>query len=433
MKKPPVQYTKTRDGAHVAYQIVGDAPVDVMFLPHVYATIDAIWEHPGHLRWWRYHASFCRIIVHDSRGFGSSDPVPQDRVGDLGDWVEDTRAVMDAVGVDRAVILGEATRALVAVAFAVAYPERTRALVLVNGYASDSPRDETTIETVAAAFEKRWGTGDFVLATPTLSDPAFREWAARFERNAASPSVAAAFSRRQDDVRHLLPRVACPTLVVYTGDLPYVTPGQCKELAERIPGARLLELPPSKSFYLMEPEPGNEYETFITGAAPKAVGRREVVTLLFTDIVGSTPELAKVGDKRWREVLDDLDTFVDDVVARRAGRVVDHTGDGHLATFSSPSAAVEAAKEIRAGARVYGVETRIGLHTGEVEIRDNGNVSGLSVHVAARVMGLAGPGELLVSRTVADLAAGAGFEVADRGAHELRGVPGAWQLYEVIA
>lgn len=435
MKKPPVRYAKTKDGFHVAYQVIGDKPIDVVFMPNVLAPLDAIWEHPGHLRWNRYHASFCRMTALEARGFSVSDPVAPERLGDLDDWVEDAHAVMDAVGIDQAVMIGEMNRAAAAISFFVAYPERVRALILWNGEAGhDRPVTDAEVDRHAQLYEDVWGSGQFVMGTTLGTDPAFEEWAGRFERIAASPGTAAAYIRaswNKHDVRPLLHSVNCPTLVVYSGDIPFTTLEQSRELAEGIPGARLLDLSGSKSFAMMEHEPGNEYETFITGAPPAGVNQRELATLLFTDIVGSTSELARIGDRRWQDVLADLDELVGSVVTRRGGRVVNHTGDGHLATFTSPSSAIEAAREIRAGARVLGLETRIGLHTGEVEVRADGNVSGLSVHVAARVMSLASAGELLVSRTVADLAAGAGVDVNDRGTHELKGVPGTWQLFEV--
>ncbi|MGH7893861.1 MAG: adenylate/guanylate cyclase domain-containing protein [Candidatus Binatia bacterium] len=440
MKKPPIRYAKAGD-AHIAYQVVGDAAVDTVFLPEVFAPLDGMWEHPGHLRFWRYHTSFCRMIARDPRGFGASDPAPLERIGDLDEWAEDVRAVMDAVGVERAVILGEGYGVQVAIRFSLSFPDRVRALALMNGYArmardADQPWGvpQAENEALLARIESSWGTGRLVeRGARSLRDPAFSDWRGRYERLYASPKTAAALIRKifNSDVRHLLARVTHPTLVMHTGDLVWGGVEHSRYLAEHIPHARLLTLPVAESFYLIEPGPGSEWETFITGGRPRAVHERELTTVLFTDIVGSTQKVVQLGDERWRDVLEDVDACVREILARHSGRLVKQTGDGHLATFTRPSSAVEAAVALRAGLRVFGVDIRAGLHTGEVELRADGDVGGLGVHVASRITSLGGAGEILVSRTVADLAAGASIRFVDRGTHELKGLQGAWQLYEV--
>jgi class 3 adenylate cyclase len=439
---PAIHYARTPDELHIAYQVFGQGPVDFLWLTEPFSPCEALWEHPAHLRLWRWLGSFSRTALLDPRGIGASDPVPLDRVGDPADWAIDMLAVMDAVDFEQAVIGIEGYAGAAAITFAASHPERVRALILMNSYARltrapDYPMGlpEDSLGLATQVIDRSWGSGEFIAAAaPTLArDPSFMPVVERMERNSASPATASALMRRYFslDVRDALPLVSHPTLVVYTGDQVFYSIEVSRYLAEHIPGARMLEIPPGESFYAMDAKRGAEFETFMTGAAPVGVQHRELATVLFGDIARSTPTAVQLGDARWRVLLDDIDAFVRHVVERHGGRLVKQTGDGHLAIFSSPSAAISAALDIRGGIGDYQVEIRIGLHTGEVELRGDGDIGGIGVHTAARVMGVAAPREILASRTVVDLAAGSGFDFEDRGDHDLRGVPGAWRLWAV--
>jgi len=444
MKMPPVRYAKTVKGLHVAYVVFGEGPVNLMLRPGSFATIEGLWEHPGHLRVWRWLSALAQIILFDPPGLGLSDPVPVERIGAVDDWIDAYLAVLDAVGLEKAVVNGEADGAISAITFAVQHPERTDRLVILNGFprlrvAEDYPLGipNSFLQLGREYAETHWGDGTFLGSTaPGLgSDPAFQEILARQERPAASPMVAQAMLRAMGDadIRELLPRVACPTLIIHTGDTPAFTAEHSRYLAEHIPGARLHERPPTGSFLATEPEPGSEWELFIAGASPDVVRERKLATVMFTDIASSTTRAVEQGDRRWLHQLGEVEAFVADAIQQRGGRVIKSTGDGHLATFERPSEAVGAAVAIASGVRQHGIEVRVGIHTGEIEIRADGDVGGLAVHIAARVSQEAGAGRVLVSRTVADLAAGSGFVFEDRGPHELKGVPVTWQLYEVAS
>jgi class 3 adenylate cyclase/pimeloyl-ACP methyl ester carboxylesterase len=439
---PAIHYARTPDELHIAYQVFGDGPVDFLWVTEPFSPCDAAWEHPAHLRLWRWLGSFSRTAILDPRGTGASDPVPLDRIGDPADWAVDMLAVIDAVDFKQAVIGIEGYAGAAAISFAAMHPERVQALVLMNSYARlarapDYPMGlpEDSLGLATDVIDRSWGSGEFIAAAaPTLArDPSFMPILERMERNSASPATALALMRRyfSVDVRDVLKRVSHPTLVVYTGDQVFYSIELSRYLAERIPGARMLEIPFGESFYAMDPERGGELETFMTGAAPMGVQHRELATVLFGDIAGSTPTAVKLGDARWRVLLDDIDGFVRNVVGRHGGRLVKQTGDGHLAIFSFPSAAIAAAFDIRGGIGDYQVSIRIGLHTGEIEVRGDGDIGGIGVHTAARIMNAAAPDQILASRTVVDLAAGSGFDLEDRGEHELKGVPGVWRLWAV--
>jgi class 3 adenylate cyclase/pimeloyl-ACP methyl ester carboxylesterase len=439
---PAIHYARTPDELHIAYQRFGHGPVDFLWVTEPFSPCDAVWEHPAHLRLWRWLGSFSRTAILDPRGTGASDPVPLGSIGDPADWAIDILAVMDALDFERAVIGIEGYAGAAAISFAVSHPERVQALILMNSYArlawaSDYPMGlpEGSLGLAIDAIDRSWGSGEFIAAAAPLlaRDPAFMPILERMERNSASPATAKALMQEyfSVDVRDILPQVSNPTLVVFTGDQVFYSIEMSRYLAEYIPGARMLEIPLGESFYAMDPERGGELETFMTGAAPVGVQHRELATVLFGDIAGSTPRAVQLGDARWRALLDDIDGFVQHVVARHGGRFVKQTGDGHLAIFSSPSAAISAALDIRAGIGDYQVAVRIGLHTGEIEVRRDGDIGGIGVHTAARIMSIAAPHEILASRTVADLAAGSGFDFEDRGEHELKGVPGAWRLSAV--
>jgi len=439
-----VSYALTPDGFHIAYAVLGEGDLCHVFMPEGAAHVDeAQGLHPAHVRFQRWAGSLSRFVFLDPRGIGISDTVPPDEVLRLKEWTTDILAVLDALEVERAVITGEGYSGHAATQFAVTHPERTLRLVLSNSHARLTRSEDYAIgnsmeqvDDFAAVVERDWGTGrPTAMAAPTLvTDPSFLELFAGRERRTASPRTAAAIVRRMasSDIRELLQRVSVPTLVYYTGDISYISVEHSRYLAEHIPDAILVEAP-GHSFYLPdETDRLSAWAEFVVGGPAALALEKKLLTVLFTDVVGSTEQASSAGDARWAQILEDLDTYVAREVERHGGRLVKQTGDGHLAVFDAPGQALRAACEIARGVHVFGVEVRCGLHVGEVELRPGGDIGGIAVHTAARVCDVAGPREVVVSRTVADLVAGCGFRFEDRGSHELRGVPGAWQLYEVV-
>lgn len=437
-----IRYATTADGFHIAYKTWGHGDLVHVFMPEFGSSIDSLGQHPAHIRFERFLGSLSRCVCFDPRGIGASDPAPPDRIGHLEDWTADLVAVLDAVGAERVVLTGEGYSAQAAIWFAVNYADRLLRLMLANAYArltttNDYPIGSYSTEDVDAVVEaigRDWGTG-LVHAqfSPALaSDPSFLELCGRIERQVASPSVAEAMVRAMAmaDVRALLPKVSCSTLVWYTGDLVHVSASQSCYVADHIPNATFLEAR-GRSFY--QPDEAGQLDAwaeFIVGGQPNAIDR-QLATILFVDVVGSTEHAANIGDDRWTATLEDLDAWVGREVHKHGGRLVKQTGDGQLATFDAPSEALRAACAIAEGVHVLGVEVRCGLHVGEIELRPGGDIGGIAVHTAARVLDAGEARQVIVSRTVADLAAGAGFGFEDRGSHELRGVPGSWHLYQV--
>ncbi|MCU1454604.1 MAG: family 3 adenylate cyclase [Acidimicrobiales bacterium] len=434
MRRPPTQFASV-GRERVAFQVFGEGDTVLLFLKSGLASVEMLWEHPGHLRAFRVLGERLRVVMFDHRGLGMSDPVEEHRLGDLDERVEDVLGVLDHLGIERVVIQGELDGGATAVKLAVEHPERCDRLVLTNTLAKGSPGpgypwgmawdDEDMLEGIRLA----WGRGDLVRSVAAhLGDD--RDFLGRFERLGARPGPAAATIRRtaEHDVRDLLPLVACPTLVVHTGDLLSVGREHAVYLVEHIAGAELAEMPAS-SFYWGGGAMERVME-FTTGTS-SARHERDLATVLFTDIVGSTATLQAVGDGRWRQSLDVLDDLVATRVEACRGRVVKQTGDGHVAEFPSPGDAVRAALSLLAGSQVLGLTLRAGIHTGEVERREGGDLGGLTVHVAARVAAAAGADEVLVSRTVADLLGSTTFGFVDRGEHALKGVDGMWRLLAI--
>jgi class 3 adenylate cyclase len=442
--EPETRYA-TRGDAHIAYQVVGDAPLDLVVVSTWFSHLEAQWEFPAFAQYLRRLASFTRLITFDKYGIGLSDPIPSRRLPPLEDWVDDVRTVMDAAGSDAAVILGANEGSMMATLFAATYPERTTALVLVNATARMAWAPDYPIG-VAPEFEDRlatlvetaWGRGDMMAAVnPSLAgDPVAAEAWGRFLRLSASPATAAAVMRVlfELDVRDILPTIGVPTLVVNRKDNPVITAEQGRYVAERIPGAKFVAVPGADYGLAVGDSDAivDEVEEFLTGAKTAGDADRVLATVLFTDIVGSTARLSELGDRQWREVLASHDALARRQVERYGGRLVDTTGDGLLATFDGPLRGIKCAIALRDAVRRIGLTIRAGLHTGEVERRGE-DVAGLAVHIAARVQALAQPDEVLVSRTVKDLVTGAGLRFADRGSHELKGVQEPWDLYGVEA
>ena len=433
MRAPDTLYAGV-NGRRLAYQAAGAGDVVLLNLRARSVSIEAMWEHPAHLRLWRAIGERVRFIVFDYSGTGVSDSLPPEQVGDTEIGVEDALGLMDALGIERASITAEFDSTPIALALAVMHPHRVEKLVLINGFAKgcQGPGYEFgfTAEEMAAVAdeaERSWGSGAILsMAAPSLNDePGF---SARQERLGARPGDAARIIRRNSeiDVRSLLPQVTAPTLVVYSGDLTVVTAEQSRHLAEHIPRARFVERT-SSTFYWGDGVI-DEILDFVTEETGTSA-EHDLATILFTDVVGSTEQVVASGDREWRQTLTFLDELTDDRAQRFAGQVVSRTGDGHVLVFSRPRDAVDAAFAITRSARTLGVTLRAGLHAGEIERRERGDIGGLTVHIAARVAAEARGDEVLVSRTVVDLLGASGYEALPRGEHELKGVPGAWTLF----
>jgi len=433
---PPIQYAHSGD-LRIAYQVLGDGPFDLVWVPGLIGHLELEWEDPRQARLFRRLAAFSRFIRFDKRGTGLSERV----IGapTLEERMEDVRIVMDAVGSERAALLGLSEGGPMSILFAATYPERTLALVLYGTYAkwlaAPGYAGFDSIEPIIERFTSGWGTGDSLTqyASQWASNERARAQMARIERAAASPRSVRAMLEviAAIDVRPILPTISVPTLVVSrTEDVP-MPPFFGRYLADHIPGAQYFEQPG-------EHLPGtgdvdvlaDRIEAFLTGRRAEVAVDRVLATVLFTDIVASTEKASALGDRRWRSLLDDHDTLVRDCVGSHRGRLIRTMGDGALATFDGPGRAILCARAIRDGVQGLGLDVRVGLHTGEIELRGD-EVGGIAVHIGARVAALAGPSEVLVSRTVKDLVAGSGLAFVDRGMHPLKGVADEWQLYAV--
>ena len=434
---PRVRYAKS-GGLNIAYQVLGDGPIDLVHVPPFISNLELQWEDPAYARYMRRLASFSRLIMFDKRGTGLSDRVD---VASLDDRMDDVRAVMDAAGSDRAVVFGSSEGGALAILFSVTYPERVSALVLYGAYprmswAPDYPSGVESSEEVLRDFEDQWGQVGGGLPLPVLDpgrgdDPGSLEMAARSDRLSASPGAAATILRMilSIDVRDLLPAVRVPTLVVYrTADIAHAEGS--RYLGAHIPDAKTVELPGDTYFpYLGDQDAVlGEIEEFVTGVRPPPVHDRVLATVLFTDIVGSTQTAAEVGDQRWLELLEDHEMISAREIQRQRGRLIKSTGDGVLATFDGPARAVRCACAIRDGLQTSEIKIRAGVHTGEIELLDD-DIGGLAVHIGQRVSSLAASGEVLVSRTVVDLVAGSGITFTDHRVHDLKGVPEPWHIY----
>jgi len=434
---PQTRYAKSGD-VHIAYQVVGDGPFDLVFVPGWVSHLEVAWEEPSLARFYNRLASFSRLILFDKRGTGLSDRVSVKEVPTLEQRMDDVRAVMDAVGSERAALMGASEGGPMSVLFAATYPQRTSALVLYGTMARRfelRPTDEQ-LQPVFDAMERTWGQAmDTGLWAPSRAhDQQFKEWLARLGRLGASPGAAAALIRMmiQMDVGHVLSAIRVPTLVIHrTGDRA-VAVDLGKRLAEQIPGAKYAELPGDDHLPWVGDADAilDEIEEFLTGVRPAPEPDRVLATVLFTDIVGSTERAAELGDHRWRDLLDSYYSLARKELAFFRGREVKTTGDGFLATFDGPARGIRCACAISDSARPLGIEVRAGLHTGECEIMGE-DIGGIAVHIGARVAAQAGSGEVLVSSTVKDLVAGSGLRFEDRGAHALKGVPEEWRLFAV--
>jgi class 3 adenylate cyclase/pimeloyl-ACP methyl ester carboxylesterase len=443
MDTPETRYTKSGD-VHIAYQVFGEGRLDLVFVPEFWNSIEAMWEQPDYRRCLERLGSFARVICLDQRGTGSSDPVSLSELPTLEVWADDVIAVLQAVGAHEAALFGVGGGGGVSILFAATFPERVRALALVNSTARYTRAPDYRIgtsEEFEARIEKEleygWGRGVLLetVAPSMAGDQAFRTWWGRYQRLGSTPGTVIAMRHMLQhlDVRDVLGSIAVPTLVVHRSDNRLVEVAHGRFLAEHIPGARYVELAGDDYLWFVgdtDPVLG-EIEVFLTGSRRSVQHDRVLATVLFTDIVRSTERAAAIGDAAWRELRDAHDAIVRAELDRHRGREIDTAGDGFLATFDGPARALRCAIAIRDAVRPLGLEIRAGLHTGEVEIAGTG-VAGLAVHIGARVAASADPGEVLASSTVRDLVAGAGIDFEDRGTHELKGVPGDWHLFSVM-
>ncbi len=440
---PETRYAKAADGVSIAYQVVGDGPRDLVWVPGWVSHLEAAWDEPSLARFFDRLASFTRLILFDKRGTGMSDRVPESELPTLETRMSDVLTVCDAAGSTEAALLGVSEGAPMCLLFAATHPERTTAIVLFGGYAKrlQGPDyawgiTQEAHEASLAEMESDWGgpVGLAVRAPSKVDDARFRETWARYLRLGASPGAVLALSRMnaEIDVRSVLDAVLVPTLVLHrTGDraVPF---DAGRNVAEQVRGSTFVELPGDDHL----PWVGNseivldEIEEFLTGVRSGSAHDRFLATVLFTDIVGSTERAAELGDREWGDLLAAHHARVRDLITRFGGREIDTAGDGFLATFDGPARAVRCAVSIAEALKPLGLEVRAGAHTGEIELAGD-DVRGIAVHIGARVAALAGPSEVWVSSTVKDLVAGSGLAFQDRGLHALKGVPDEWHLYSV--
>jgi class 3 adenylate cyclase len=438
---PPIaRYAKSGD-VHIAYLVQGDAPLDLVWIPPWISQVEYLWAEDSLGRVVDRLTTFSRMITFDRRGSGLSDPLSG--APTLEEQMDDVIAVMDAAGSKRAAIAGTLEGGPMAALFAATHPDRVSALVLyatfaratrAPGYEWPWSAEQRQLHMDYAV--EHWGEGLVAgsVAPSQMDNAEFMEWAGRLERLAASPAT---IKRIFDligeiDVRDILPSIRVPTLVMHRAGDSFINIEHSRYMAERIPDARFVELKGGDNMFSIGDSDGllGEIEEFLTGERHQAEADRMLATVLFTDICGSTERAAQLGDRSWRYMLERHDALFRRALERHRGREVKHTGDGFLATFDGPARAIRCAADLTDSVGSIGIQVRAGLHTGELEVMD-GDLSGLAVHIAARVMDRAGPSEVLVSSTVKDLVVGSGIEFEERGEHELRGVPGEWRLFSV--
>jgi class 3 adenylate cyclase len=432
--------------ADVAYQVMGDGPADLLVVPGPPIPIDSIDDEPSMFRFHRRLASFSRLIRFDQRGQGSSSRAPLDAIGP-GYWAQDALAVLDAVGSEQATIFASTYFVASALVLAAEHPERVRSLVIVNGAARTLWAPDyifgakttlanrfSTVGLDPEAVEKGFD-GLRAIAPSVAGEDRFRAWWDLAGNRAASPSMARAIHRAlaESDVRDKLERITSPALIISRGSSEFVPAGHGRYLAERINGARYVELPGVDALYWVGDTAAmlDEIEEFITGVRRGFETERVLTTIVFTDIVGSTERAASLGDDYWRDLLDSHDKVVRRELARFRGREVNTAGDGFVATFTSPSVAIDCAQAIVDAVGEVGLAVRVGIHAGEVEVRGS-DIAGLAVHIGARVAARAGSGEVLVSSTVREIVTGSRRTFVDRGEYQLKGVPGRWRLYAPV-
>jgi class 3 adenylate cyclase len=434
------RYAKSGD-IHIAYAVEGDGPIDLVWIPPWVSQVEYLWAEPSLERVMARLTQFARVITFDRRGSGLSDPffgAPT-----LEDQMDDVLAVMDAAGSESAAICGTLEGGPMAALFAATHPDRTDALVLYATFVRATWAPDYDWAWSAEERDRRmdqliehWGEGLVAsgVAPSQAADPSFMEWAGRLERLAASPSTIRRILKLigEFDVRDVLPSIRVPTLVMHRAGDTFIKVEHSRYIASKIPGARYVELEGDENMFALGDSEAliGEIEEFLTGTRHEREPDRMLATVLFTDICDSTSRAAEMGDRGWRFLLERHDALFRQALERHRGREVKRTGDGFLATFDGPARAIRCAASLTEAMGSLGLQVRAGLHTGELEVMD-GDLGGLAVHIASRVMGAAGPNEVLVSGTVKDLVVGSGIEFEDRGERELRGVPGEWRLFAV--
>jgi class 3 adenylate cyclase/pimeloyl-ACP methyl ester carboxylesterase len=437
---PSTRYVKS-DDVYIAYQVLGEGPLDLMFVPGFVSNVEAIWQSPNLSTFFRRLASFCRVILFDKRGTGMSDRGSQ--IFTLEQRMHDVQTILNEVGCEPAALFGISEGGAMSLLYAATYPERTSALVLYGCYAKRawSPdyafgwKDERW-KSFFDNIEHHWGTPQGISVTmwaPSIANDArAAEGLASYFRASASPGAAAAIMKmnREIDVRHILPATRVPTLILHRTAERVIDVGHARYMAQHIPGAKLVELPGEDHIPWFGDQASilDEVEQFLTGRRHAHEPERVLATVLFVDIAGSTALAATLGDHSWRELLETFYASVREVLHQYRGREINTSGDGFLATFDGPARAVRCASAIRDTVRSLNLEVRCGLHTGECELVGN-DVAGIAVHTGARVAALAAPGEVLVSQTVRDLVAGSGLVLEEYGTYTLKGVPNEWRLF----
>ena len=437
---PETRYAKSGD-YHIAYQVVGRGPFDLVFIPGFISSVEYCWEDPRLAHFYTRLASFARLILFDKRGTGMSDPVPVEHLPTLEQRMDDVRAVMDAAGSQRAALVGVSEGGALSLLFAATYPDRISAMVIIGtfarvAWASDYPfgAGPEVWRKMLDKLEQGWGKGVLLgaFAPSLVADAAARESWARLQRRASSPGAAVAMMRMayEIDTRSILSAVRVPTLILHRRQDRLVSVEHARYLARQIPGAHYTELPGTDHFFWTGDADAylDQIEEFLTGERHADESDRVLATILFADIAGSTERAAQLGDARWHRLLDSYYSVARRQLERFGGREIDTAGDGFFAAFDGPARAIRCAAAIGGEARLLGLEIRAGVHTGECEVM-GAKIGGIAVHIGARVAGHASPGEVLVSSTVKDLVAGSGMSFQDRGSHALKGVPGQWHLY----
>jgi class 3 adenylate cyclase/pimeloyl-ACP methyl ester carboxylesterase len=440
---PPTKFAKLGND-RIAYQIVGDGPVDLLWVAGIGDPLDARWEYgPWASFLWRL-ASFSRLIMMDRRGMGASDPVPLEALSSWEEFVDDALAVLDAARSDQTVLLASNDAGATAILFAATRPERTRSLILFNPtinlltWTTDGSQIlDDELQAHRVSMEENWGTEEgAAMAVPEQSgDPVVMRFHAKNMRMSCSPRQAGAYMRQNAavDIRDVVPSISVPTLLLHRQEAPFHSPFETsRHLADQIPGARLVMVPGNGLIIYEKPYTQilDHIEAFVTGVSPEANTDRALATILFTDIVGSTEQASVLGDRRWGRLLETHDALANSIIDQHGGRLIRLTGDGMLATFDGPGRAIRCASAFRDALAPLGITIRAGLHSGEVEQRGE-DIGGIAVHLAARVLEQAGPRELLTSSAVPLLVAGSGIEFEDRGEHELKGISGTLRLFAV--
>jgi class 3 adenylate cyclase len=438
MTPPETRYAKSGD-VHIAYQVVGEGPLDTIFVPGFVSNVELAWELPGPPRLFSRLAAFSRLIRFDKRGTGLSDRVTD--MPNLEVRMDDVRAVMDTVGSERAALFGASEGGPMCALFSATYPLRTSALIMHGSYARRTrapdypwgPTDEESRSWIDQIVRDWGGPVGLDERAPSMAgDKQFRQWWGRYLRMSASPAAmrALATMNAEIDIRHILPAIRVPTLILHSVHDRAIEFGGSVYMADRIPGARLVQLRgPDHVGFLSDAETIlGEIEEFLTGVRHSDEPDRALATVLFTDIVSATEMAAGLGDRRWHDLLESHQVLVRRELARFRGREISTAGDGFFATFDGPARAIRCARAISDGVQSLGLNIRAGLHTGECEIMGK-DVGGIAVHIGARIAALAAPGEVLVSSTVKDLVAGSGLSFRDHGTKFLKGVPGEWHLY----